>query len=352
MSHSGRPTMADVAREANVGVMTVSRVLRGDGRVSSALSERVHEAIKKVGYISNTLAGGLSSRRSRAVVVVTPSLADTTVSRVIDAISRRLSQKGYQVLLANTQYSPEMEIEVLRQSLGWQPAGLILWGVEQDSSIRKLIRASGVAAVEVWNIQDDVIDCAVGFSHVDAGRLITEHVLEEGARRPAFVRGAYSGLRSIEGREAGYRKAVDEDGLSEPLVIVPKAGPLSIDDGARVVDQIIDEHPDIDALIFAGETAAVGAVLRCQQRSISIPDNLMVAGFGDGPLMQRMTPPISTVNPGLDDVAERAVAQLVDRIEGSAAPGLTEYVDVEIVVRGSTRRSPAPGGTVVPRDVL
>jgi LacI family gluconate utilization system Gnt-I transcriptional repressor len=302
----------------------------------------VHAAIEKLGYISNNLAGGLSSRRSRAVVVVTPSFAETTVSRVIDAISRKLSRDGYQVLLANTEYNPEMEMEVLRRCLGWQPAGLILWGVEQDPSVRKLIPANGVAAVEVWNVQDDVIDCAVGFSHVEAGRLITQHVLDEGAQRLAFVRGAFSRLRSADGREAGFRQAVTAAGRCDPLVIVPNAGPLSIDDGAQVVDRIVTEHPDVDAVIFAGETAAVGAVLRCQQRGIAVPQSLMVAGFGDGPLMQRMSPPITTVSPGVEDVAERAVACLVDRIEGRAAPGLKEYVDVEIIVRGSTRRSPAP----------
>lgn len=336
MSLDRRPTMADVAREAGVGVMTVSRVLRGDTGVSAKLTSQVRNAIDELGYISNNLAGGLSSRKSRAVVIAAPSFNEPNVSPVIDQISLKLGQRNYQVLLANTQYDMNTEISVVRQCLGWQPAGIILWGNEHSTTTRNLVRANGIAAVDVWNVPDEIIDCAVGFSHVAAARIITEHVLGKGARRPVFVRGAFSGVQSIVHRERGYREALNADARIEPWVFMPREGPLSIADGAAITQRILSEHAGIDALLFAGEAGAVGAVLACQKLGVSIPNDLMVAGFGDSQLMEMMMPSISTVTPSLNEIAELAVTRLIERMEDRALPGHTDYVHVELIARQST----------------
>jgi len=331
-------TMAEVAREAGVGVMTVSRVLRGGGGVSDKLAARVRHAVDKLGYISNDLAGGLSSRTSRAIVVVVPSFAEPTVSSVVDAISRKVSEQRYQVLLANTHYDKENEISVLRQCLGWQPAGIILWGFDHNPNIKNLIRANRTPTVEIWSVEDDIIDCAIGFSHLDAGLLITQHIIDRGANMPAFVRGAYTDVRSIEQRERGFRNALLARQMLEPHVIVPESGPLSMAHGGAVVERVLNEKSGVDALIFGGEAAAVGAVLKCQQLGVDVPKDIMIAGFGNSELMRMVTPSITSVATDIEELASVSVRQLLERIEGRLSPGFREYLPVEVHARQSTRR--------------
>jgi len=119
---SGRATIHDVARQAGVGSITVSRYLKQPDQVSAELSARIVAAIKQLNYVPNLVAGGLASTRGRIIGMVIPNISGPIFANTIQGFSDVLTRYGYQLLLASSSFSVEQEEDTVRAFLGWSPA--------------------------------------------------------------------------------------------------------------------------------------------------------------------------------------------------------------------------------------
>ena len=207
---SGRVTLNDVAREAEVSPITASRALRGERGVASELVERVQAAVQRLGYVPDPAARALASQRSTQVPVLVPMLSNTLFVDLLEAVHRTLFPAGFQPLIGVTHYDPQEEESLLRSYLAHRPAGLLVTGFDRTEAARQLIAASKVPCVHLMETtQAPGVHC-VGFSQVEAGAAITEHLLQRGRRRIAFV-AAQLDPRTLQ-RAEGYRRRVRHAG--------------------------------------------------------------------------------------------------------------------------------------------
>lgn len=280
-------TMQDVARAAGVSTITVSRVLRTPGKVKAATRERVRAAVQALGYVPDQVAGSLSSRESRLVAALVSTLAGSIFASTVDGLAQSLREADHQLLLGTTEYSTASEQALIATALSRRPDGLVLTSGEHTPAARAMLANAGIPVVEVWELPEDPVDMAVGFSNLEAGRAMTRHLHATGRRRIGFVGGGRPAGGGSEGdcrgrlRRQGYEAALAELDLGPPRVVAVPAGGSMVERGARDLAALLERWPDTDAVFCSSDPVALGAVSEARRRGIAVPDRLAVAGFGD-----------------------------------------------------------------------
>ncbi|MFT7772686.1 LacI family DNA-binding transcriptional regulator [Roseateles sp.] len=321
---TGRVTLADVAQAAGVSPITVSRALRGERAVAAELSDRVHAAAAALGYVPDSAARALASSRSSLVVVLIPKLSNTLFVELLDAVQNALVPAGYQTLIGITHYDAGKEEAALRSFLAHRPAGLIVTGSHRSPAATALIEGSGVPCVRVMEVGEEAGGYSVGFSQRDAGRAITQQLLDSGRRRIAYV-AAQLDPRTLE-RGEGYEAALAHMGLADHVHKVLSAEPSSMALGCAMLERVLREAPDTDAIFFCNDDLAQGALLAALRLGIAVPERLAVAGFNDLPGSDQMVPPLTTVATPRREVGEQAAQMLMKLMRGE--PVQTPHLDL------------------------
>lgn len=331
---TGRITLADVAREAEVSPITVSRALRGERAVDPALVERVQAAAQKLGYAPDPAARALASRHSAQVVVLIPMLSNALFVDLLEAVQRTLRPAGYQMLMGVTHYDVDEEEVLLRELLLHRPAGLLVTGFERSEKARDLITQCGVPCVHLMEASSAGNAYSVGFSQTDAGADMTRHLLARGRRRIAFA-GAQLDPRTLQ-RLQGWRRALQDAGQYHAQLEWLNPAPSSMRLGGDMLTQIRHSQPDVDAIFFCNDDLAQGALLAALRLGIKVPEQVAIAGFNDLPGSDQMLPALTTVHTPRAEIGQAAAAMLLALIHGE--PVATPCVDLgyRLLVRQST----------------
>ncbi|KPC54208.1 LacI family DNA-binding transcriptional regulator [Amantichitinum ursilacus] len=307
---SGRATVHDVAELAGVSAITVSRFFKNPDKVSSDLRGKIEGAVATLGYVPNLIAGGLASVRGRIVGMVIPNISGPIFANTIQSFSDALTRHGYQLLLASSYFDVTQEESAVRAFLGWNPAALVLTGQYHSPATEKMIEQAGVPVVETWDLQPQRLPIQVGFSNEEVGRLAARYLLDKGYRRIAYVQNSQPGDISAMDRGNGYAEIVRAAGL-EPWFFIPtQAAPFEA--GKQGFEAMVKRGAD--AVIFANDNLAAGAILAGQRAGIRIPAQCAVFGFGDYSFSDKLLPSLTTIQPPAHEMgllaAERILQQL------------------------------------------
>jgi LacI family gluconate utilization system Gnt-I transcriptional repressor len=330
---TGRVTLADVARLAEVSPITVSRALRDERTVDPALVERVREAARKLGYVPDPAARALASRHGSHIALLIPALSNALFVEVIEAVQRTLRPAGYQPLIGVTHYDPAEEEQLLREQLQHRPAGLLLTGLDRSETARALIQNSGVPAVYLMELSEQPDVYCVGLSQAEAARAMTRHLLARGGRRIAFA-AAQLDPRTLQRRD-GWKQEMATAGLYEHTLEWLNPAPSSMAVGAQMFEQIMSVRPAVDAIFFCNDDLAQGALLAAQRLRIAVPRRVAVAGFNDLPGSEQMLPPLTTVRTPRYAIGEAATRMLLTLMRGERPAPTSVDLGFELVVRDS-----------------
>jgi len=331
---TGRVTLADVAQAAGVSPITVSRALRGERAVAQELCERVQAAATALGYVPDPAARALASSRSSHVAVLIPKLSNTLFVELLDAVQNSLVPAGYQTLIGVTHYDAAEEEAVLRSFLAHRPAGLIVTGRDRSAAAAALIEGSGVPCVHVMEVELEAGGHSVGFSQRDAGRAITQHLLETGRRHVAYV-AAQLDPRTLE-RGEGYADALVQAGLGNQINKVLSAEPSSMALGGALMERVLREAPETDAIFFCNDDLAQGALLAALRLGVTVPGRVAVVGFNDLPGSDQMVPPLTTVATPRREIGEQAAQMLMKLMRGQPVEQPNVDLGFQIVRRASS----------------
>lgn len=305
--------MADVARQAGVGTITVSRALRTPELVSPEVRERVRAAVESTGYVPNLAAGTLKSQRSKIVAAIVPTLRNTIFADTVEGLADELRAHGYQLMLASSGYSRETEEDILRKLLGQQPAAVVLTGTEHSARVRSLLTGLRIPVIETWDLTNRPIDRVVGFSNREAARQLTLALARRGYRRIAFVGTPPEFERRATLRLEGYRQAMRELDLPADELIDDDAG-VTIAAGARAIDRLLQRPRQPDAVFFVNDVPAFGAIQQCQRLGIEVPGRVAIAGFGDFEIASAALPSLTTVRIPGENIGRTAARMLVEAL--------------------------------------
>jgi LacI family gluconate utilization system Gnt-I transcriptional repressor len=324
--------ITDVAAAAGVAPMTVSRVLNTPERVSADTAERVRAAIERLGYVPNLIAGGLSSRRSRMIAAIVPTIASPMFSAPVQAFTDAMNQAGYHVLLGLSGYGDAIaKRDLIRAVLTRRPDGLMLTGASHSPEVTRLLKDARVPVVEIWDAADTATDILVGFDHTEVGTAVAAYFAERGYRNFAVASASDSrGILRHNGFVAGVARAGGTIAAERTL-----HAPSGIQEGREALRSMLPALASPTALFCGSDLVAFGAVTEARVQGIAIPERLAVCGFGDLELSGASEPPITTV--GVDGAAmgRLAAERLLARLAGQEAPSRT-LVPFHIIQRATS----------------
>lgn len=327
-------TLHDVAREAGVSLITASRALSNPGRVAEATAIRIQAVAAQLGYVPNLLAGGLKTRRSRTVAALVPIISVPQFLPTINALTVALDREGYQLILGQIGYDRARERDLLDAMVGRRVDGIVVAGTLSDSPASRRLRQAGIPLVETWDLADAPMDMVVGFSQERVGRAVGAYFLARGWRRIGIATGDDPRARA---RSESFRAVVAGVGASLPTAVVP--APSNMASGRRACAQLLDAHPDLDAIFCSSDMLAEGVLTEARVRGIRVPHDLAVCGFGGADFAAHLAPSLTTVQVDGARIGEEAARLVFARIGGQAVQDAVIDVGFQIVERESTRLS-------------
>lgn len=286
-----RITLKDVAKAADVGESTASRVLNNKGSFSDEARARVLRAAQKLHYVPNRIAGTLASTGSQLVGIIIPAVTTTFFPDLLLGANSVLESEGFQSVISVTEYDALREEKLIESLLSWRPAGILITGLDHTNRARALLKASRTRVVELGDIDGEGIDIVVGFSNRAAGFAAGEYLVKRKYRRIGYV-----GNQSTRAgkRYKGFKAALDAGGLSVAAEEITP-GLASIKAGRDGLMRLLKRHTKLEVVYFANDDMAIGGYFHCQAKGISIPDHLALFGHNGSDEGQLLPQPLSTV---------------------------------------------------------
>jgi LacI family gluconate utilization system Gnt-I transcriptional repressor len=330
---SGRVTIVDVAREAAVSPMTISRALKTPWLVQPASRERIAAAIDKLGYVPSQAASTLASSKSKVIGVIVPSFTNAVFIETLSGIRDCLGQEGYQFLIGETGYSPEQESLLVATHMKHAPDGFLLTGVDQLEGVQNQLRANRIPVVRMFDLGKTGQDMSVGFSQKKAGYAVAQHLAARGYKKPGFL-AAQLDPRVMK-RRAGFRKGLADAGLDRGIeVLMPD--PSGVQMGATLLNRLLADTPDCDAVFCCNDDLALGALFECQRRGLAVPAQMAIVGFNDLPWSACANPTLTTVVTPRYQIGYQAAQLLIRQIRGETIARARLDLGFTLALRAST----------------
>jgi LacI family gluconate utilization system Gnt-I transcriptional repressor len=322
-----RVTMMDVARLAQVSPSTVSLYLRKPAAVSPAAGQEIARAISTLGYVPNLVAGGLAAASSKVVSVIVPSIRNAFFAETVTTLQSELAAEGLQVILGHSEYGEDQEEALVRTALSWAPAAVVLTGLSHSAETRKLLRASGVPVVEMWEIGAEPIDMAVGFSHPQVGASAARHLLSKGRRSIAFLGARMQEDHRAAKRASGFAEEAKRAADHAACEVINHPGAATVEAGSLLLSRALQQVPDLDGIACSNDLVALGVLFECQRQGIAVPERIAAIGFGDLDFSASCIPSLTTIRPSGDLIGREVARLILAGIHGEHATGASRIVD-------------------------
>ena len=331
--------MADIAKAAGVSPMTVSRAFRRDASVGEKTRRKILKIAEEMGYVFNSTAHNLRSQRTGFVAVTIPSLNNANFADTLHGLNEVLHQAGLQILLGYTNYDINEEEHLIEQLLQRRPEAIVVTGGRHTERSRRLLAGAGIPVIEIWDIPADPINYAVGFSNADAMGRMVDHLHAAGARRLAFIGGDDKGDTRGADRRRGFMEASERLGIDYQLVSLGPP-PVSMREGAKAMAKVLESGRQVDAVVCVSDLAAFGALTECQRHGVSVPDDIMIAGFGAFDISEVSVPGITTIDAHSREIGEASGELLVKLLrmeESEDVSPVISTIEPRLNVSGTTR---------------
>jgi LacI family transcriptional regulator len=329
-------TLREVARRAGVSTATVSRVLNGTAVVKGSTRSRVLKAAKDLKYSPNLHARVLAGARSRSIGVIVSNIENPFFLDVYKAVEATARAGGYDVLMANTDYSAERLISSIRLMAGHRLAGVAAIVSEMDAALMQELSSQSVPVVFYGigpphrNVTNIRVDYRSGMEK------LASYLYSLGHRRIACV-GHHATLGPIRERLQAVANAVSR---YPDLQVATVADADTLEGGRRAARAVLERFPGSTALVCVNDVMAIGALRELRGRGRRVPEDVSVTGFDNVALSQFAVPSLTTMHVPRDEIGRT----ICECLMSDDVPPMREFIiEPELVVRDSTGPVAPPG---------
>jgi LacI family transcriptional regulator len=329
-------TLKELAARAQVHPSTISRVANRDPglRIAPVTRQRIEALLRETEYRPNGIARGLKLRQTLVLAVVIPDITNPFFAALFRGVEDGASPRGYNVLLCNTDGSPQRQQSHLESLNARRVDGVILASSFLNDATVRWLRHQRIPYVLVNRYSDAAHDPFVGSDDVVGGRIATAHLADLGHRRIGHLAGPATVSTGVL-RQRGYLAALTERGLRTDRRLVVESG-YTEEGGARAAEQLLalDDRPT--AIFAVTDMTAVGAFGVARRLGLRIPEDLAIVGYNDIPLASRIVPGLTTVHVPIHEFGSVAARLLLEQIETGELIQRRVIFNPELIVRGST----------------
>ena len=328
--------LKDIARHAGVSVMTVSKALRDEPDVSAATKSRIKSLAQQMGYVTDSSAQGLRTRKTKMFGLVIPSSTNPIFTRIVYAIENRAHEMGYDMLITHTHNMPDREEVCIRRLLSRRVDGLFISPVYRYEAEARIYREVLARKIPTVLIGPPAPFCksfvSVETDEQVASYTATQHLLKLGHKRIAYLTGPPTAPWAHE-RFEGYRRALREAGLDPDDKLVFAAG-NTIEDGTKAALQMFNESCNATAVQTVNDLVAIGCAEALFTQGLRIPEDISLVGFGNITTAQYFRVPLTTIRQPKFRLGMAAMDAMVNLLRGQ--PVESKRLSAELVERSST----------------
>ena len=325
-----KPTIRDVAKEANVSVSTVSRVINNKESVHESTRSLVIAAIEKLGFVPNKLAQSLTSNSSKMVAVFVPHIGPEFYGSLLEGIEAQAGTYGYRIIFCNTQNNPERELDYLHFVEQYNIDGVI---VASDFLNIKAIKQLKLPIVTVDHTLDETYP-SVTSDNIKGGRLAAQALVDSGSTNILLFRGP-SFLPTTMERTIGAKEVFAENphikySYYDFDLVKPEPG---------LIEHVIKSHPDVDGIFAFGDTLALATMRVLASLGISVPKDCRVVGFDNHIFSEMSVPKLTTIEQSPSYMGKSAFNLLYQLIKKEELDSPHKVIDIKLIERETTKKA-------------
>ncbi|MBU0278169.1 LacI family DNA-binding transcriptional regulator [Gemella sp. zg-1178] len=308
----GVSTIYDVAKEAKVSMATVSRVVNNNPNVKEATRERVKEVIKRLKYTPNAVARGLASKKTTTIGIILPDISDLSSSETVSGIESVANMYKYNVILANSSSSKEIERDILNSFMSKQVDGILYVGDSMPESTKSYLEDLDVHLVLSGNISTDNKFYSVNIDYEKASYDLTKEFLEKGRKKISLIISSYNSQKA-QRIISGYKKALSEFAMEFDSSLIIEGYKTYKDSEKQVFVRLKDLGAEVAITMF--DEAALAILHQAQDFKVAVPKELEIVSFENTKLVDMTRPKISTVFCPIFDigaVSMRILTKIID----------------------------------------
>lgn len=311
-----RTSLKDLADKLGVSIATVSRALRNSHEVGEEMTQKVKQLAKELNYRPNPFAQSLRKEAPRVIGVIVPNLVTHYYAAVLDGIEDYASKLGYSVISANSHEDHEREAQALDNFLNMHVEGIIACLAQDttDYSHFEQLHKMGVPLVFFARCcLEDMFSQVVGNGDV-AAQEATQHMIETGSRRVAFI-GGPNHLDMVRRRKHGYLEALRENRIpiDRELVVCDK---IDFDVARNATLRLLEGENPPDAILAFNDIITYAAFDAIKSKGLRIPEDVAIIGFTDGDTAAFVTPRLSAIMDQAHVQGTKACQLLMKSING------------------------------------
>ena len=304
-------SIKDIARAAGVSHSTVSRALGDSPLVSTETKARIQRLALDMGYSPDAQARSLVMGRTRTIGIVVTTIADPFIGEIVQAVESTAHDHGYTVILVSSNAEPDREIEAVEMLRSKRVDGVIVTSSRAGALYHDYLERLGVPVVLInsHSRQSGLYTFAVNVDNRHGGCLATEHLIQLGHRRIAYVTGPADHSDDAD-RLDGYRQALAEAGIPfDPALVAQGTGRADAGERALRVLRALQAPPT--AVFCYNDLTAIGLMLAARRAGLSVPGDLAVVGFDDIPFASYIHPSLTTIAQPKLEMGKSAVAMML-----------------------------------------
>lgn len=327
-------TIRDIARESGVSVATVSRYINKVSYTSPETEKKIQKVLDKFDYRPNAIARGLAKQKSNTIAFITPDITNPFFPELIKSIEHVSKQKGYSLLLINTNEDELRDPDFWNNFKSRYIDGFILAESELSDEDRSYLNGLNIPYVRIDRAVHSEEANSVSVNNYEGAILAVLHLIDIGCKKIAHISGP-TNLFPAMARLKGYEKVMVANGY-QPIVY---KGDFTLSSGAKQTKALLKEHPDVDGIFYANDIMAIGALKTFNKHGVNIPEDIAIIGFDGIELTEIVSPSISTIKQPIQQIGDIATNLLIQKIEnGEEIDRANTILDVELIKRESTSR--------------
>jgi LacI family transcriptional regulator len=332
--------LKDIAKELNLSVVTISKVLRDHPDIGAQTRERVLQRMKALNYRPNLAARALVTGHTYAAGLIVPDLVHPFFGEVAKSLSNVLRTRGYSLVLSSSEDDPQLEEQEIEQLLARRVDVLVVASVQKTGASFRRIQEQKTPVVLIDRKFEDLVTHFVGIDDVLAGGIATEHLLEVGCRHLAFIGGP--DVSTAAGRLRGYRDVLTRRKIRQrpETIIVREHGDDAGDrSGYDAMQRLLVLKPRPDGLFCYNDPTAMGAMKAVLDAGLRIPEDVAIVGCGNVAYADFLRVPLTSVDQQSGEIGKRAAKLALAVLETPPNRAKQIVLTPQLVVRASTRRS-------------
>lgn len=335
-----RTSLKDIARQLGVSIATVSRALNGSPEIGRQMQARVLKVAKELNYRPNPFAQSLRKEAPRIIGVVVPNLVTHYFAAVLDGIEEEAAQAGYSIISANSHESHEAEARIIDNFNSLHVEGIIACLAQDTTTYEHFeeIRRMGIPLVFFGRTCLSDSFSSVTANGDEASQMATQHLIETGSRRIAFIAGP-GHLDMVKRRKHGYLEALRDNRIPIDRTLVCYTR-IDFADALQTTLKLLQRDDRPDAILAFNDIITFAAFTAIKQLGLQIPRDVALIGFTDDEHARYVTPQLSAIEDQSELMGRKACQLLMRHIAGDDSV-YREVVTQKLVIRQTSSKQAA-----------